>query len=262
MMRLIIVSIVLLFATSGCYDSHKEPPTGEFVEQENCNIMQLKQLCKDGYYSINSELVFVGRITTSDREGNFYRSMVVEGTSGGMEVLLGIYDIAAQYPIGLMVAIDLRGTAIMLNNGILQVGLPPRSFDSTPREFESQTIIDRHIKRSNSIENIEPLRCDIASLNEALCGRFIEFNNIYHNPLSANEEENTMCDYHRFTDNNGYAVFTYISPYADFPNLEIPTTNTSIQGILYRESVGMGIGEQFVIRPRFADDISIYNTTI
>lgn len=256
-MRHLLPIIMSLLALVGCYDSHKEPSSGEFVDISNCNIVQLKQLCENGCYTITSNLVFVGRVTTSDREGNFYRSMVVEGTSGGMEILLGIYDIASQYPIGLMVAIELKGTAIMLKNGTLQVGLPPQSFDSAPREFESQAVIDSHIKRSNSVENIEPLRCDIASLDVSLCGQFVNITNLRHTPLDEYNESN----YRRFEDENGNAIFMYISQYADFSDIEIPASKISIRGILYHEAVGGSVGEQFIVRPRSKDDISTSNDT-
>lgn len=251
-MRHIIVSLVLLLAMSGCYDRHKEPSTNEFAERANCSIAQLQQLCNERCYNINSDLVCVGRITSSDREGNFYRSMVVEDGTGGVEILLGIYDIAAQYPVGVMVAIELNGTAIMVKNGVVQVGLPPQSFDSSPREFESQAVIDKHIKRSNSVESIAPMHCNLTTLDTSLCGRFVQVENLQYSPI-----ENKESDYHRFTDSNANEIYLYISPYADFANYDLSATGSStIQGILYHETVGLNIGRQYVIKPRFADDIS------
>ena len=250
-MRHIIVSLLLLLATNSCYDNHKYSTTKEFAELANCDIAQLQQLCKDKCYIINSDLVCVGRVTSSDHEGNFYRSMVIEDGTGGVEILLGTYDIAAQYPIGVMVAIELNGTAIMVKNGVVQIGLPPHSFDSSPREFESQVIIDKHIKRSNSVENIAPLCCNLTTLDTSLCGRFVQVKSLQYSPIEDNES-----DYHRFTDSNANEIFLHISPYANFANLDFPDTDTTIQGILYYENVGLSIGKQYVIQPRFADDIT------
>lgn len=243
---------LLLLVLGGCFDNHNTPDNKPFLAQANTSIAHLQQLCKDECYTITSDMVCVGRVTSSDYEGNFYRSMVIEDETGGVEIKLGIYSIDKQYPIGLMVAIHLKGTAIISDNGVVQVGLPPQSFDNAPREFEAQEVIDRHITRSNSIEAIAPLLCDIASLDTSLCGRFVRIEGLRHSPLPDKEEKN----YYRFTDNNSNEVYLHISSYADFADMEIPSSDTSIQGILYHEAVGLGVDRQYVIKPRFADDIS------
>lgn len=262
-MKLLFLVIVLFsVVASGCYDNNTTPLSKEFEEGYTHNIAQLRKLCENGCYNIISDIICVGRVTSSDKEGNFYRSIVVEDNSGGVEVKLGTYNLSTQYPVGLMVSLHLNGTAIMNENGVMQVGLPPQSFDSAPREMEAQEVIDKHIIRSNSVEPTTPLLCDIKLLNHSLCGRFIRIENLHHSPLPDREDCSTLSGYHRFTDIENSAIFTYTSPYADFTNTEIPTSNISIQGILYYEAVGMGIGGQYVIKPRFEDDISISDDTI
>lgn len=258
MMRLIALFALIIFATSGCYDNHKVAHSQGAGLEADCTISQLKQRCANGCYEIATELTCVGRVTTSDNEGNFYRSMVIEDSTSGVEILLGTYNIASRYPIGTTVAIKLKGTAIMVENGVMQLGLPPHSFDSAPREFESQAVIDSHIVRGTSIEPVTPTVCDITALNSDLCGRLIEIVGITHSPLEDYEER----EYHRFIDRDGNAVFAYISPYADFTDIEIPTSEMTLRGILYYETVGMGIGKQFVIKPISRDDISTADCTL
>ena len=255
-MRSFGVLLTSLFLLCGCYDNHNEPTTEPFSVQANANIKALRQFCSNGCYNIVSDIVCIGRVTSSDREGNFYRSVFVQDETGAVEIKLGTYNIEAQYPIGLMVALRLNGCTIMLDDDILQVGLPPQSFDTAPREFEAQEVIDLHVVRSNSIEPIAPLSLDIPTLNTSFCGQFVRIENLRHAPLIEDMEELSMVDYHRFIDNEEHAVFTYISPYANFSTIAIPTETTTIQGILYHESVGGGMGRQFVIKPRFADDIT------
>lgn len=242
----------------GCFDNHSRPTPEEFSAQANCTIAQLQSLCNNGYYNITSDMVCVGRVTTSDHEGNFYRSMFVEDNTASIEVKLGSYNIEAQYPVGLLVAIQLNGTAISLSNHVLQLGLPPQSYDSTPRDFEAQEIIDHHITRSNSIEAITPLQCDIALLNTSLCGRFVRIEGLRHSPLPDKEER----DYYRFTDNSSNEVYIYISSFANFNECDIPSSTTTIQGILYHEKVGLGESRQYVIKPRFKDDFAILSDSI
>ena len=255
-MRLIAIYIVILVTAVGCYDSHTTPLPKEHIHSENCNIEKLRQICGKGYHTISTEMICTGVVTSSDNEGNFYRSIVVEDLTGGIEVLLGTYNTAAQYPIGLEVDIVLNGTAIMVENGVLTVGLPPLGHDLRPREFGSQAVIDNHIIRSNSVKEIEPLSCDIPSLAPSLCGRFIRIDDLVHTPY----EEFDEGDYRRLTDGNSNEVFVYISSYAEFADIDISGSKLSVQGVLYYETINAEIGDQYTIKPRSKDDFSTTGT--
>ena len=252
MKRLFTILLIFLPLVSGCYDNHSESSSEDIATNANCTMEQLRQLCPNGCYTIITDVICAGRVVSSDCEGNFYRSVVLDDGTGGVEVKVGIYNVESQYPLGLLVELRLKGTAAMIEDGVVKVGLPPRSYESVPREFEAQEVIDCHVIRTNSIEIVEPIVCDISALTTSLCGRFISVKNISKD----NNELGLSEGYHRFTDENGNAVFVYISPYADIANLEIPTSELHIRGILYYESVGGGLGKQFVIRPSSKDDIS------
>ena len=256
MMRFLLLISVILLSFSGCYDSHSTPPTNDVTLTANLEIAELRRLCSNGCHTIAEDFICVGRVTTSDSEGNFYRSMFVEDASGGAEIRLGIYDIASQYPIGTQVALHLQNSAAILINGVVVVGLPPRSYDNEPREFEAQEVTDRHIVRGTSVEEIAPRLCNIAELNESLCGRFVEVTDVAHAPLEEVEELPVLEGYHRFADSEGNAIFTSVSEFADFATAEVPTEKITICGILHYESVGMSIGKQYVIKPRFRDDLT------
>lgn len=252
---------LLAVVLCGCYDKHAESLVNEFTDSDNGDLAELQLPCQKGCYNINKDMVCVCRVTSSDRDGNFYRTLIVEDESGAAEIKLGIYNSASQYPLGLMIALNLEGCAAMYENGVIQIGLPPQEHDASPREMEAQEVIDRHIVRSNSVEIVEPAVCNIASLESSLCGRFIAIKGLHHAPIAEDEKAHLMAGYHRFIDENGDAVFIYTSTYAEFADNEIPTPEVEIRGILYYETVGMDIGKQFVIKPRFADDISISDTT-
>ena len=248
--RTILVALLLLL--SSCYDSHTTPPTNKQELTSNCTIAQLRQFCREGYYNIESNIVCVGHVTSSDKDGNFYRTMFVEDTTGAIEVKLGTYNISSQYPTGLEVALHLKGCTIVIDKNVLQVGLSPQSYDSTIREMGSQEIIDKHIVRGTSVSEIEPLACNVSTLDTSLCGRFVKISDLRYSPL----EGEYKAGYYRFTDESDSALFVYISPYANFTDVEMHSYALSIQGILYHESVGMNIGHQFVIKPRSKDDFS------
>ena len=252
MRRLFIILLVVLVVASGCYDSHNDGLPADSVVQTNCDIALLRNICRNECYTITEDIVCMGRVISSDRDGNFSRSLVVADDSGAVEIKLGIYNIASQYPVGLKISLILEGLAAMVEDGVVKVGLPPQSFDSAPRELEAQVVIDSHLIRSSSVENIEPLVYKIPLLNTSLCGRLVKICNLRHAPLANREED----EYYRFVDNEGNAIFVNIDKDADFYGLEIPTSELSIQGILYYSTVGMNVGKQFVVKPCSKDDIS------
>ena len=258
MRRFIAVLIAVSALFGGCYNRHSEPPVNEFAEEANTELVALRELCANGMYAIDWDMICVGRITSSDSEGNFYRSIVVEDESGAVEIKLGLYNSASQYPEGLLVALHLNSTAALFENGVIQIGLPPQSFDESPREMESQAVIDSHIVRSNSVSPTTPLVCDIAGLDVGLCGRFVAVENLHYAPIEGEENQ----EYFRFVDSEGRHIFVYVSSYADFAGLEFSATERDIRGILYYESVGANIGKQFVIKPRFKDDIATADDTL
>ena len=261
MKRLIPILMLCAVVASGCYDRHSEPRQELPYVVANCSIGELRGLCEGAkYHTIDEEKVCVGRITSSDREGNFYRTIVVEDESGGVEVKVGEYGLASQYPLGSQVALYLNGTALAIVGGVVQMGLPPQSFDTSLRELESPVLIDKHIVRCCSAEAIEARLCDIPSLDMTLCGSLLRIEGIHLAPLEEEGRDVSLKEYHRFADGEGNAIFIYISSYADFTDLDISVCK-GIEGILYHESVGEGIGTQFVIKPRFRDDFATISDT-
>ena len=254
MKRFATILILLLLFFSSCYDNHEGAQSTDLSERDNCDISQLLSRCQEGVYLVTTDMVCECRVTSSDREGNFYRSIVVEDCSGGAEIKLGIHNTASQYPVGLTVKLRLNGTAIMLENGVMQVGLPPQPYDDSPREMVTKAVIEKHILRTDSVNPVEPLSCDIASLNTSICGRFIAIDNLRYTPAEG-EEKSSLEGYSHFTDESGNSILIFVSPYANFATSAVPTEPVSVQGILYLETVEED-EKQFVIKPRFKDDIS------
>lgn len=261
MRRLIPIFALLAVVFSGCYDRNTLPPMSEFVESDNCDISDLQALASDGYRNITADMVCLCRVTTTDLEGHFYRSIVVEDESGGAEIKVGLLNANAIYPLGLMIALHLNELAIMYDKGVLQIGMPSPEQDGLPVELASPESRAKHLVRSNSVVEMKPHNCTIASLSKELCGRFIAIKALRHEPLDESAEEATWAEYHRFTDAEGNAIYTYVSAYTSISSNPIPAVELDFSGILYKELINEEVGEQFVIKPRIADDITPTHST-
>jgi hypothetical protein len=253
------IFVLLALLLCGCYDNHDSSPSFAEAEGDNCDLSEIQALAQAGRYDVDWEKICVCRVVSSDIEGNFYRSMVVEDESGTAEIKLGIYNSASLYPVGLVVALHLKGMTAMFDCGVMQIGLPPQNHDKLPRELESQEMLDRHIVRSNSVEKFEPIHHEIATLDSSMCGRLIAIGGLHLEPIA--EEEAPLDEgFYRLADSVGNSVYLYISPYADFSIDDITADIFTARGILYRQDVGKNLAEQFVIKPRFTDDITTPNS--
>ena len=253
-LRIAIFALVV-WCACGCYDNHNDSNT-PFSEVANFSIAELRELGAHGCYTIDSEKVSLGRITSSDSEGNFYRSLFLEDESGGAEILLGTYNTSSQYPIGLLVALHLNGMAVMVEDGVLRVGLPPQKHDSAPRDMEAQSVIDAHLVRSQSVEEPQPTICKIEDLHLAMCGRFVRIEGLEYSAPNSKEGD-TLEGYRAFADSEGKLIYSSVSEYATFADMAIPTENISLQGILSYEAVGGGAGRQYTLKPRSKDDFTL-----
>ena len=88
----------------GCdYDRFDPPePHPADVPVPTMSIATLRSLYKGDPVSVTGKrsVVVSGNVTTSDREGNFFRSFFIEDETGAVEIRAGLYDLHAVYRLG------------------------------------------------------------------------------------------------------------------------------------------------------------------
>ena len=127
---------------------------------------QLKTWC----WEVTEDLWVKGRITTSDRSGNFYKSFYIQDDANGpgIEIKVGRTSLHNDYKVGQMVYIFLDGLAVgeygfkdgkYGGQGTIQIGLKdPKQAKYSTSYIEHQYIIDSHIFRGDvsDIQAISP----------------------------------------------------------------------------------------------------------
>ena len=127
---------------------------------------QLKTWC----WEVTEDLWVKGRITTSDRSGNFYKSFYIQDDANGpgIEIKVGRTSLHNDYKVGQMVYISLDGLAVgeygfkdgkYGGQGTIQIGLKdPKQSKYSTSYIEHQYIIDSHIFRGDisDIQAISP----------------------------------------------------------------------------------------------------------
>lgn len=124
---------------------------------------QLKTWC----WEVSEDIWVKGRITTSDRSGNFYKSFYIQDDAEGpgMEVKIGRTSLHNDYKVGQEVYISLDGLSVgeygfksgsYGGQGSIQIGLKdPEQVKYSTSYIEDQYIIDNHIFRGG-VSDIKP----------------------------------------------------------------------------------------------------------
>lgn len=241
---------ILAAGCSGGYDP--EPPAVRTPPAPTLSIGTLHALYRGELVTIGEEMVVAGRVTTSDRAGNFYRTLCIEQEGYGLEILVGGESLHSRYPLGSLLHLRLRGLTLAESRGVLQAGIKAPDYAYEELEYLSaQPRIDEHLFRAELQEEPRARNFQIEELRIEQCGTLVVVAGLRHEPLGDAGE--TLEGYHRFVDRNGGVLHLYVSPYARFAAHPLPTGEAALRGILQHLSSGEHAG--FVIKPRNEEDI-------
>ena len=250
----------------GCYNSTTPPTITTELPSANYLIGDLRtSVAKGEYRVVNEQSMIVGRVTSSDRDDNFYRTMTVQDQSGGIEVVVGIDRLHTTYPEGLLIALNIEGCTLGYRYGTLQVGSSAPSYENYDVDYlHSYIDLHRVITRSNDIEILEPVPHTIAELREDMCGELVE---VGHLQLIASTSIDTLRNeslanatwrgYALFCDEANDTLLVFTRDYAAYANNTIPHSIRALRGIVQHGKHRNG-REYYQLKMRYAEDCTTY----
>lgn len=257
----ILATIVALAYCVGCKKFDTIDNTSSTPPSNNISIEQLRSLVSDKTITIEQELVIGGFVTSCDRAGNFYRTFTFEDSTGGAEIMAGLYDLHNIFPLGYYVSVNLKDCTLSNYNGMLQIGRKAKSYSNYPTDyFYSQVLLNKHAKCYDIYQPVLPKITDIEHLTTDMCGRLVCIDNLklcskLHPDAWQVNQEGKWKGYNAFCDTKGNIIAINTSEYASYAENYIPTEQISITGILQR---GVFNGEEcFLIKMRNEEDCSI-----
>lgn len=248
MRPLLAIGVLLL---GGCYDSsfgerHEDaaPPPA------TTTIGELRARFEGSTVAVLSETTVCGRVTTSDRSANFYRTFCIESDGAGLEIMAGLDHLHNDYPEGCLLTVRLQGWALGESRGVLQAGRLPSAASGYPTDYiASRPALGRTITRHDTpLQPLAPTVRTIGELTPPMCGTLVRIERVRYAPDGLAESSWTGSK--RFADETGAAVYTYVRPYADFAGNEVPTGPCSLTGILQRD------GDRYLLKLRDETDCS------
>lgn len=254
-MRLLRAITVAALLLTGCYDRFPEPPATEYeAPNADITIAALTQMYRGSAVTITENLTIAGRVTSSDRAGNFYRSFTIEQDGAAVEIRAGQTDLHNFWPVGSGVAVRLQGLAMGESEGVKCLGLPAPEYSYLPVEYiPSRAELDARISRTHAPEPFGIPNFYVSMLDRRMCGRLVRVVSI----ARADDDEGDVWEgFHRFADTgDGAQIAVSVSSYADFARHPIADGGpVAITGILqYGRPDGAG-GEMFILKPRDEED--------
>lgn len=222
-----------------CHKKFDEPPTYTGPDiQANLSVHDLHKMHFNGNFEeVLDGYIIEGIVVADDRSDNFYKSIVLQDSTGGVTVRLGASGVYTAYPIGRRIAVRLKGLWLGDYAGMLQVGA---AVDRTDPVYPELTgiplpLFDRYLVKKSLHNTVIPRLVRIDELNDSLQSCLIRINNV---EFSVSDTGRTYADAINKQSANrtikacgGGSVYLRTGGFADFANNKIPRGNGSITAV-------------------------------
>jgi DNA/RNA endonuclease YhcR with UshA esterase domain len=208
---------------------------------------------------ISEDLTIYGIVTADDRNGNFYKQIVIEDSTGGLTILLDANSLYNDYPVGRKIYIKCKDLYLGNYNDLPQLGYTPDNTGAITGI--PSTLLNTYIIKANYPNPIVPINLplsrlavtDYSLLNRIVTIDGVEFDSLnafkkYADPAPSSGTSRTLKDC------NGSTIILRSSGYAKFQPLLTPGGRGSVTAI-YTSYKGT---PQLVIRD--TSDVHLYGT--
>ena len=117
---------ILLLLPASCVDlEYDQPPAGGEDPNlpVNITIAELKSRHSLGQFEeIADDATLAGLVVSDDTEGNFFKQLVIQDATGGIEMRIEMSDLHNVYPVGRKIYVKAKGLWLGDYNGITQLG--------------------------------------------------------------------------------------------------------------------------------------------
>ncbi len=247
--RKVAISLLLVPLFVGCYNSFSslETDNSNSAPTVNATIEHLHSLYDLGRRHIDIDMAVRGTVSANDESGNLFWSIFIESDGYALEVLLGLYDGYASYPLGADIILSLNGLAMSKYNGVLRVGLPSGDGSSFDLDyFEAAVIADKYIWLEALGDEVEPQTISLSAHDfSPNIGSLVRVDSLRF----AEEMQCQWSGYHLFCTPQMDSLWCNTSKYASFSEEYIPCDELSLVGIYELGAVDT-LPSQHIIRMR------------
>lgn len=232
----LVLSLAIL--APSCVDQEFDVPPFDGEETgltANTTIADLKAMVTTGeIIEITEDLIVDGVVVADDRSGNFFRSLILQDETAGIEVLINLTSAYNDYPIGRELFIKLKGLHLGIVSGVIQLG-GYTYIESGAEELGDIVLLSDHIFAGKRVGEPEPKVTTINALSTEDITTVIRLENVefanfelgqtYSDPVGRRSINRTVQDC------NGNEIVVRSSGYALFAGELIPEGNGTLTAI-------------------------------
>ncbi len=233
------VLLILSIGISSCVDHTFDEPPGFQPEQVDANGSVgdlLDRWVSEQFVEITDDLIISGRVAANDDTGNFYKQLVIQDETGGIQVRLDAIGLFNEYPIGRLVKIKCQGLYISDFNGLPQLSSAQGSGSDISSIAIPEPLIPDVLFNTTDTETVEPVGIDINDASTNLLNTFIKIDDVQFTVGSAAkplaDAANQFSINHDIEDCNENTMIVRTSGFAAFASEFTPSEKGSIEGIL------------------------------
>ncbi|MEM9886245.1 MAG: DUF5689 domain-containing protein [Bacteroidota bacterium] len=239
-LKYLFLFVLLGALASSCIDQEFDVPPLEqekFTFETNSSIADLKNTFDpDGaeFQMIESEIIIEGIVTADDASGNFFKRIVIQDESAGIEILINAIGLNNLYPIGRRLRVNCQGLLMTNGTGTLQLG--GDTFDSNGDlrlGGIDEVSLDVFIEAGARGIEVEPTVVAIDELGENNISQLVKLEDVQ---FAQTDTDVTYADVQSsknltLEDCKGNTIVLRSSSFADFADEFTPTGKGSITGI-------------------------------
>ncbi len=163
--KLFVMAFLAVGILASCdeMDPVLDPNNKDFEQDElvtlnpNMTIEELKAMYVNKPVHIEGDIIIGGQVTTSDREGNVYRSIYIQDNTGGIEIKIGKSGLYNVYKLGQWVYVKCQGLTLGAYEGMLQIGVDDPTGEYETSYMDVQLLIDQHVFRGEKAASVSPV---------------------------------------------------------------------------------------------------------
>ncbi len=248
----VMLGLLLICQFFSCEKVYDAPPTAlEAAFAADMSIKDLRAKHVMGKFEqITEAKSIVAVVVADDASDNFYKSLVIQDSTGGITVRMDGIKLCTSYPIGRKLSLNLKGLWLGDYGKLIQLGAGVDISDPANPGLLSipSTLFDQIIRKGEIQTSVPALKVTIATLNNNYQSRLIQLDSVEFIPLDSAKAfadfTNKLSVNRTLKACNNGSIIVRTSGYANFANAKTPVGNGSVTGIY---SV-FGTTKQLIIR--------------
>ncbi len=247
----LLISLLALVATTACRPVSVIPPGGDDGggdgptipkppgEEQTVSVAYLKRLYNGAPVRVTDEWSIAGAVVSDDRRGNFYKTLVVNDDTGGIELRLDVEEIFKHYRMHSRVTVRCNGLWLGSYGGTLQLGAEPFG-DYQTRPLAEADIAGHLTVDGEHYGEVQPRVRTFGELTAGDVSTFVAFEGVRFveqergmSWADTADDVETDTDRH-LVDARGDTLVVRTSRHATFASRLLPEGVGRIEGVLSR----------------------------